>query len=153
LRVRDKLILCIAAVALTPLTSLGVFSVLNAIYFAPLASYFLSITIFIYVHHLLIQSGLFFKIGLPILKHFQASEMFRYFIKSSFLWMAFLPISRLLGDLTMWSITGEYYDIYTVDYLAYIGLLMSIGFGAGMFFSFLYALVARILISRRFKHR
>lgn len=139
-----RLISCMILIALLPLVVIGLAELTDTIApLAPLITYFLSILLFIYVYHILVVTGLFFKLGFrwrgrPILP-----ETVSYVIRSSLLWMLFLPVSRILGDLVKWYLTGEYVELSKGNYHLYILMLMVIGIGAGAFFSLAYLSVIK----------
>lgn len=143
MKVRYKLIIGVLAILLTPLIVIGITRLIGMLAFAPLITYFLCIIIFIYIHHLLIVSGIFFRIGLKLRRRFTLSQTFTYVLRSSLLWMFFLPISRILGDLVKWYVTGEYVELSKGDYHSYIATLIFVGVGAGAFFSLAYLSIIR----------
>lgn len=143
MKVRYKLIVSVLAILLTPLVVTGITRLVGMSVFAPLITYFLCIIIFIYIHHLLVVSGIFFRIGLKLRRRFILSQTFTYVLRSSLLWMIFLPISRILGDLVKWYVTGEYVELSRGDYHLYIATLMFVGIGAGAFFSLAYLSIIR----------
>jgi len=143
LRIRHKLIAGVLAILLTPLIVIEVTRLIGMLVLAPLITYFLCIIVFVYIHHLLIVSGIFFKIGLKLHRRFILSQTFIYVLKSSLLWMVFLPTSRILGDLVKWYVTGEYTELIKGDYHLYIATLIFVGMGAGAFFSLAYLSIIR----------
>jgi len=141
-----KLISGIALIPLAPIIITAITSLLGIEYLAPMITYFTCIVIFIYIYHNLIMSGLLFKLMPPmrgITSRMPTSPLSGYVMRSSILWMIFLPTSRILGDLVKWFITGTYEELIKGNYHLYLMLLMVIGFGAGAFFALSYISVIK----------
>ncbi|MEM0454067.1 MAG: hypothetical protein QXO98_05375 [Sulfolobales archaeon] len=148
MNVKIKLILSMMLITLTPLVAIGLAELIGITPLAPLMTYFLSILLFIYIYHILVMTGIFFKLGFRWHRKPLFSETFSYVIRSSLLWMLFLPISRVLGDLVKWVLTGEYVELSKGNYHLYIIMLMVIGIGAGAFFSLAYLSVIKKKFAR-----
>lgn len=126
------------AIVFSPLISIGLTQLVGITPIAPLITYSICIVSFIYIYHTLVMTGIFFKLGVRWRRKPLLSQTFAYVARSSFLWMLFLPISRIIGDLVKWYVTGEYVELVKGGYHLYIIMLMIVGLGAGAFFSLAY---------------
>ncbi|MEL9998023.1 MAG: hypothetical protein QXH99_05980 [Sulfolobales archaeon] len=144
---RSRILLGLSLILLTPLIILYISSIAGIEYVAPIITYFICVVLSIYVYHQLVISGIIFRMPIPLIDR-SPSEAFKFFIRTGILWLIFLPLSRILGDLVKWFVTGEYVEITKGSYPLYILQLMAIGFGAGSFLSILYI---QILKSKTYK--